>query len=238
MRVFCVLVPGGGGPPARRPRRELPARRPRRELPARRPRRELPARRPRRELPARRPRRELRSARRLEARAASCPLAVRRAASCPFGVRAVSCPLGPPARRPRRELRSACRLEARAASFARRVVSKPALRAARSPSVRRACSPSTELVFSCLSACWRPGAAARPLAVRAASFARRVVSKPGQALPPPPGTRANTGAWLLALSRPGRIVRRGEPATEQDTPTRHGLVIGSDAPRAVFAVSA
>ena len=231
MRVFCVLVPGGGGPPARRPRREL------------------------------------RSARRLEARAASCPLAVRRAASCPLavrraascplavrraascpfgvravscplGVRAVSCPLGPPARRPRRELRSACRLEARAASFARRVVSKPALRAARSPSVRRACSPSTELVFSCLSACWRPGAAARPLAVRAASFARRVVSKPGQALPPPPGTRANTGAWLLALSRPGRIVRRGEPATEQDTPTRHGLVIGSDAPRAVFAVSA
>ena len=82
--------------------------------------------------PARRPCRELRSARRLEARAASCPLAVRRAASCPFGVRAVSCPLavrgacvlllvcvlapgggGPPARRPRRELRSARRLEAR-----------------------------------------------------------------------------------------------------------------------------
>ena len=195
MCVFCVLVPGGGGPPARRPRRELPARRPRRELPARRPRRELPA------------------------------------------------------RRPRRELRSARRLEARAASFARRVVSKPAPRATRLPSAalraarsasapRAACSPSVELVFSCLSACWRPGAAARPLAVRAASFARRVVSKPGQALPPPPGTRANTGAWLLALSRPGRIVRRGEPATEQDTPTRHGLVTGSDAPRAVFAVSA
>ena len=37
MRVFCVLVPGGGGPPARRPRCELPACRPRRELPARRP---------------------------------------------------------------------------------------------------------------------------------------------------------------------------------------------------------
>ena len=33
-------------------------------------------------------------------------------------------------------------------------------------------------------------AAARPLAVRAASFARRVVSKPGQALPPPAGTAA------------------------------------------------
>ena len=34
----------------------------------------------------------------------------------------------------------------------------------------------------------RRRAAARPLAVRAASFARRVVSKPGQALPPPTGT--------------------------------------------------
>ena len=195
MRVFCVLVPGGGGPPACRPRRELPARRPF----------GAPARRLRSLCslaclrvaawgggpPARRPRRELRSARRLEARAASYPLAVRRAASCPLGIRAASCLLavrgacvlllvcvlapgggGPPARRPRRELRSA----------------------------------------------------------------RRSLS--GQALPPPPGTRANTGAWLLALSRPGRIVRRGEPATEQDTPTRHGLVTGSDAPRAVFAVSA
>ena len=37
----------------------------------------------------------------------------------------------------------------------------------------------------CLACRW---AAARPLAVRAASFARRVVSKPGQALPPPTGT--------------------------------------------------
>ena len=33
-------------------------------------------------------------------------------------------------------------------------------------------------------------AAARPRAVRAASFARRVVSKPGQALPPPTATAA------------------------------------------------
>ena len=33
-------------------------------------------------------------------------------------------------------------------------------------------------------------AAARPRAVRAASFARRVVSKPGQASPPPTGTAA------------------------------------------------
>ena len=35
-----------------------------------------------------------------------------------------------------------------------------------------------------------PWAAARPLAVRAASFARRLDSKPGQALPPPAGTAA------------------------------------------------
>ena len=179
--MFCVLVPGGGGPPARRPRREL------------------------------------RSACRLEARAASCP----------FGVRAASCRL------PSAELVFSCLsacwcpgaaarpLAVRAASFARRVVSKPALRAARLPSAalraaRSVCRSLSEgLVFSCLSACWCPGAAARPLAVRAASFARRVVSKPGQALPPPPGTRANTGAWLLALSRPGRVVRRGEPTTER-----------------------
>ena len=45
-------------------------------------------------------------------------------------------------------------------------------------------------------------AAARPRAVRAASFARRVVSKPGQAPPPPTGTAAGpsgalhtSGAW-------------------------------------------
>ena len=236
MRVFCVLVPGGGGPPARRPRREL------------------------------------RSACRLEARAASCP----------FGVRAASCRL------PSAELVFSCLsacwcpgaaarpLAVRAASFARRVVSKPALRAARLPSAalraaRSVCRSLSEgLVFSCLFACWCLGAAARPLAVRAASFARRVVSKPGQALPPPPGTRAkpfgsfgvlHSGSSVFSLvangvvllngcnapsqaygfsfcPRLGRIVRRGEPATEQDTPTRHGLVIGSDAPRAVFAVSA
>ena len=35
-----------------------------------------------------------------------------------------------------------------------------------------------------------PWAAARPRAVRAASFARRVASKPGQAPPPPTGTAA------------------------------------------------
>ncbi len=39
-------------------------------------------------------------------------------------------------------------------------------------------------------------AAARPLAVRAASFARRVVSKPGQAPPPPTGTAAGRSGAL------------------------------------------
>ena len=49
-----------------------------------------------------------------------------------------------------------------------------------------------------------PWAAARPRAVRAASFARRVASKPGQAPPPPTGTAADPsgalhtgGAWSL-----------------------------------------
>ena len=53
----------------------------------------------------------------------------------------------------------------------------------------------------------RPWAAARPLAVRAASCARRVVSKPGQAPPPPTAAAARpcgpsgalhtSGAWSL-----------------------------------------
>ena len=44
-----------------------------------------------------------------------------------------------------------------------------------------------------------PWAVARPLAVRAASFARCVVSKPGQALPPPTGT----AAWPSGSLRTG-----------------------------------
>ena len=44
-----------------------------------------------------------------------------------------------------------------------------------------------------------PWAAARPRAVRAASFARCVVSKPGQALPPPTGT----AAWPSGSLRTG-----------------------------------
>ena len=65
-------------------------------------------------------------------------------------------------------------------------------------------------------------AAARPRAVRAASFARRVASKPGQASPPPTGTAAGPsgalhtgGAWLPMCywvrcfeARPGPAPRR------------------------------
>ena len=49
------------------------------------------------------------------------------------------------------------------------------------------CREEHLLVPVCLVCPW---AAARPLAVRAASFARRVVSKPGQAPPPPTGAAA------------------------------------------------
>ena len=59
------------------------------------------------------------------------------------------------------------------------------------PRVLRA--PSGPAVGPGCSMC--PWAAARPRAVRAASFARRVVSKPGQAPPPPTGAAAwPTGA--------------------------------------------
>jgi len=64
-----------------------------------------------------------------------------------------------------------------------------------------------------------PWAAARPLAVRAASFARRVVSKPGQALPPPTGTAADpsgalhaSGAWSLECGWVRRLNARPGPA--------------------------
>ena len=64
-----------------------------------------------------------------------------------------------------------------------------------------------------------PWAAARPRAVRAASFARRVVSKPGQALPPPTGPAAwhrnplvlsapSIPAALVSLCVAGRVVSK------------------------------
>ena len=59
-------------------------------------------------------------------------------------------------------------------------------------------------VLSCGPGCLVcPWAAARPRAVRAASFARRVVSKPGQALPPPMGTAARPMGPFGALHTGG-----------------------------------
>ena len=71
------------------------------------------------------------------------------------------------------------------------------------------CREEHLLVPVCLVCPW---AAARPLAVRAASFARRVVSKPGQALPPPTGTAglavASDRAALIPF-RPGPAAAHG-----------------------------
>ena len=64
-----------------------------------------------------------------------------------------------------------------------------------------------------------PWAAARPRAVRAASFARRVASKPGQAPPPPTGTAAapsgalrTSGAGALMCGSVRRLDARPGPA--------------------------
>ena len=68
-------------------------------------------------------------------------------------------------------------------------------------------------------------AAARPRVVRAASFARRVVSKPGQAPPPPTGTAAgpsgalHTGGTCVAWTSPARP-RRRPPAPRQVPPNQ------------------
>ena len=63
-------------------------------------------------------------------------------------------------------------------------------------------------------------AAARPRAVRAASFARRVVSKPGQTPPPPTGTAADPsgalhtcGAWSRTCASALRLEARPGLAT-------------------------
>ena len=62
-------------------------------------------------------------------------------------------------------------------------------------------------------------AAARPRVVRAASFARRVVSKPGQAPPPPTGTAAgpsgalHTGGTCVAWTSPARPSKPVAPST-------------------------
>ena len=62
-----------------------------------------------------------------------------------------------------------------------------------------------------------PWAAARPLTVRAASFARRVVSKPGQAPPPPTGTAARP----LLGPRPSPPALAPDPHAPIPAPTRN-----------------
>ena len=73
-------------------------------------------------------------------------------------------------------------------------------------------------------------AAARPRAVRAASFARRVVSKPGQAPPPPTGTaarprrpRGGLPSVGVPVCCPARLCRR-PPAPQPCLPHRRALV--------------
>ena len=89
-------------------------------------------------------------------------------------------------------------------------------------------------------------AAARPRAVRAASFARRVVSKPGQAPPPPTGTAAgpsgalHAGGTCVAWASPARPRRRppaprpGPPAPS--TPAALVMLCAPAANRAVAAL--
>ena len=87
----------------------------------------------------------------------------------------------------------------------------------------------------CLVCLARPGclvcpwAAARPRAVRAASFARRVASKPGQAPPPPTGPAAwpsgpSTPAALVSLCVAGCVVSKPGQALPPPTGTAaHGF---------------
>ena len=88
---------------------------------------------------------------------------------------------------------------------------------------RCVCWSAAASYFCCLLRCWCSGrrwcavgpgcwlcpwAAARPRAVRAASFARRVASKPGQAPPPPTGTAARPCCRRPA-PRPGPAAAHG-----------------------------
>ena len=92
----------------------------------------------------------------------------------------------------------------------------------------------------CLVCLARPGclvcpwAAARPRAVRAASFARRVASKPGQAPPPPTGPAAwpsgtlHTGGACVAVTSPARPYRMGTAAWVSGLSTQWRPVVGAD----------
>ena len=179
------------------------------------------------------------AARLLAVRAASCLLAVRSArllavyGACVLLLVCVLAPGGggPPARRPRRELRSARRLEARAAN---RLLGAPARRPRRE---LPACRPWSLCSLAYLRVgAWGRRPARSPSAPRASLGASsRSPARPCRRPQAPEPTQVSGFSPCPGL---GRIVRRGEPATEQGAPTRHGLVTGSDAPRAVFAVSA
>ena len=91
-----------------------------------------------------------------------------------------------------------------------------------------------------------PWAAARPRAVRAASFARRVASKPGQAPPPPTGPAAahgprslapqpsgpvgtlHTGGACVAVTSPARPYRMGTAAWVSGLSTQWRPVADAD----------
>ena len=74
-------------------------------------------------------------------------------------------------------------------------------------------------------------AAARPRAVRAASFARRVASKPGQAPPPPTGTAAGPSGTLHT----GGACGSGVPGQAPPPPT--GTTAGPSGPSAALRAS-
>ena len=73
-----------------------------------------------------------------------------------------------------------------------------------------------------------PWAAARPRAVRAASFARRVASKPGQAPPPPTGTAARPSGALHAGGLFCVRYRSGSPAMSHVIPLQVFQTLNSE----------
>ena len=73
-----------------------------------------------------------------------------------------------------------------------------------------------------------PWAAARPRAVRAASFARRVASKPGQAPPPPTGTAARPSGALHAGGLFCVRYRSGSPAMSHVIPLQVFQILNSE----------
>ena len=86
-----------------------------------------------------------------------------------------------------------------------------------------ACGPARSPAAGGPGRCVCRWAAARPRAVRAASFARRVVSKPGQAPPPPTGTAAGSSG-ALHTSGAGSLFGASSrsPARPRGLPRRRG----------------